>query len=323
MKTMDDEEVRSFAEREYPDDYSMQQHVYKEQCKAKRYMASAELADLKAFAEREYPDDYSMQQHVYKEQRKAKRYMASAEHVDLKAYAEREYPDDYSMQQHVYKEQRKGKRYMAAAEHADLKAFAEREYPDDYSMQQHVYKEQRKGKRYMVSLGASGKKPAAAREYPEDYPTQPHAHEDELTAEPSLPAGGTHAETEEPLPVGDRGAHDPEPDWVRTLLDSDAYAARSAAAGPRAPTHAQMSSLLRVLDRRGGRALETALARALGVPAYRTGGLLSAARAVLNVDGVEVLSTDDAASAQERTVRLDRALLAKQFRLDPQGSAAV
>jgi len=106
------------------------------------------------------------------------------------------------------------------------------------------------------------------------------------------------------------------PDWIRTLLDSPVYAAQFRTAGSRAPTQAQMVTLLSTLDQHGGRLSESVLASSLQVPAYRTGGMIAAARAVLNVDGAAILSADDASSAGDRTVRFDRRLLFRQFEID-------
>ena len=106
------------------------------------------------------------------------------------------------------------------------------------------------------------------------------------------------------------------PSWVRALLDGEVYATQRRAAGRRAPPDAQLEALLSALDRSGGRLPEAMLARALGIPASRTRTVLTAMRAVLNVDQVPILSVDDAGSAEERTVRLERELLVRQFELD-------
>ena len=112
------------------------------------------------------------------------------------------------------------------------------------------------------------------------------------------------------------GAAADTPPWIRALLDGEVYAAQRRAAGRRAPPDAQLEALLAALDRGGGRLPETMLARALGIPASRTRTVLTAMRAVLNVDQVPILSVDDAGSAEERTVRLERELLVRQFELD-------
>ena len=327
VESTEDETLRRAAAKEYPDDPSMQRDWYDEQIEAKRYMESVQDPQAKRFAVNEYPDDYSMQQYVYDEQLEAKRYMESATDGEARDFAAREHPNDHSMQQYVYEEQREAKRYLASVEDRELKGFAEREHPDDRSMQRYVYDEQSKAKRRMASIAASERKKAAVREYPEDYSMQQYVYENDLVTESFESAEDAPPEEQVPVLSDDPDADDPEgvpvPGWIRTLLDSAVYAVRSEAAGSRALTDAQMGRLLSALDRRDGRLLETSLSHALDVPAYRTGGLLAAARTVLNVDGVEILSVDDATSARERTVRLDRALLARQFRLGVNDSAPV
>lgn len=120
-----------------------------------------------------------------------------------------------------------------------------------------------------------------------------------------------------PVDAGaDNAAAADTPPWVRALLDGEVYAAQRQAADRRAPPDTQLEALLAALDRNGGRLPETMLARALGIPASRTRTVLAAMRAVLNVDQVPILSVDDSGSAEERTVRLERELLARQFELD-------
>ena len=119
-----------------------------------------------------------------------------------------------------------------------------------------------------------------------------------------------------PASAGTHAAGADAPTWVRALLDGEVYAAQRRAAGRRAPPDAQLEALLTALDRGGGRLPETMLARALGIPASRTRTVLAAMRTVLNVDQVPILSVDDAGTAEERTVRLERDLLARQFEID-------
>ena len=191
-------------------------------------------------------------------------------------------------------------------------------------MQRYTYDEQLKAKRYMASVADSKARDAAISEYPDDYSLQKYVYENQTSSkrhpersEEPRPASSTLVESanekEESAPRRDGDA---VPPWIRTLLDGEVYAARSRTAGSRALTTARMSALLVALDRRGGRLFEAALARELDVPAYRVRGLIAAARTVLNVDGVEILSADEATSAEERSVRLDRALLARQFGLE-------
>ena len=69
--------------------------------------------------------------------------------------------------------------------------------------------------------------------------------------------------------------------------------------------------MLSALDARGGKLTGPALAESLGVPLFRLGGIVSALRRVLNVDGYAVLSVDETSE----TIELNRDLLATQFGL--------
>ena len=72
-----------------------------------------------------------------------------------------------------------------------------------------------------------------------------------------------------------------------------------------------MRALISALAARGGRLSRTTLAQALQLPAFRTAGLVNAARRVLNVDQARVLSIDTAADE----VVLDVRLLRLQFEI--------
>src|ERR1700722_16394468 len=72
--------------------------------------------------------------------------------------------------------------------------------------------------------------------------------------------------------------------WMTALLASDTYLAQRRLAGRGAPTDEVVLSLLRALSPRGGRLSSTSLAQALSVPAVRIGGLVNAARRLLNLD---------------------------------------
>ena len=69
--------------------------------------------------------------------------------------------------------------------------------------------------------------------------------------------------------------------------------------------------MLAALDARGGKLTGPALAERLGVPLFRLGGIVSALRRILNVEGYDVLSVDDASE----TIQLNRDLLDTQFGL--------
>lgn len=97
------------------------------------------------------------------------------------------------------------------------------------------------------------------------------------------------------------------PAWLDALLASDAYAAQRRLAGRAAPADEVLKALLEALAARGGRMTRTGLAQALGVAAFRLGGLVSAARRVLNLDQAQVLRDEG------DDVVLDEALLCAQF----------
>ena len=134
-----EEEIRDFAKREYPNDYSMQQYVYENQTSAHRYMSSVADSEVKKIATREYPYDYSMQKYTYDNQFSAKRYMSSVADSEVKKIATREYPYDYSMQKYTYDNQFSAKQYITAMPTSNAKSRAQREYPNDYSMQKYTY----------------------------------------------------------------------------------------------------------------------------------------------------------------------------------------
>jgi hypothetical protein len=102
----------------------------------------------------------------------------------------------------------------------------------------------------------------------------------------------------------------PSPVWIDNLLASGVYDAQHRLSGRGAPTADQMHALLSALAVRGGRISRIALAQALSVPTFRIGGLVNAARRVLNVDQTQVLVIDG------DDVVLNQALLRTQFALD-------
>ena len=104
-----------------------------------------------------------------------------------------------------------------------------------------------------------------------------------------------------------------DPAWVASLFLSSAYAAQRRLAGRGAPSDDQVRDLLIALAARGGRTSRTGLAQALGQPAMRIGGLVSAARRLLNLDQAQVLATDG------EDVVFDERLLGAQFELGSGG----
>src|SRR5690606_23700354 len=76
--------------------------------------------------------------------------------------------------------------------------------------------------------------------------------------------------------------------WIDAPLASDRLAAqRSKAARTHLPDD-RLSEILAALDERGGKLTRAALAKKLGVPPLRVGGIVSALRRVLNVEGYAV-----------------------------------
>jgi hypothetical protein len=103
-------------------------------------------------------------------------------------------------------------------------------------------------------------------------------------------------------------------DWIADLFASPTYAAQKRLAGRGAPKDEDVRRLLAALEARGGRVGQTALAQALGVPAFRVGTVVNAARRVLNVDQTPVLRLEPG----QGTVTLDGELMRVQFEL-PRG----
>ena len=103
-------------------------------------------------------------------------------------------------------------------------------------------------------------------------------------------------------------------DWITDLFASATYAAQKRLAARGAPRDEEVRRLLAALDARGGRLSQTALAQALGVPVFRVGTVVIAARRVLNVDQTPVLRLEPG----HGTVTLDGELLRVQFEL-PRG----
>ncbi|QDU41270.1 PglZ domain protein [Maioricimonas rarisocia] len=101
------------------------------------------------------------------------------------------------------------------------------------------------------------------------------------------------------------------PHWISALLNSPVYASQKELGGRKPVDDQQLTRLLTSLDRRGGKLTSPALARELGCSLMRLRGLLAKVTQVLNIDGYQVISRDDASD----TIALDRPLLLKQFDL--------
>lgn len=102
------------------------------------------------------------------------------------------------------------------------------------------------------------------------------------------------------------------PALVDALLASDIYQQRRDSRAPL--TDDRVASLLSTLLGGGGRATLDSLAAQAGIPAHRIGGIVTALRKLLQVEGYPVLVMDP----DGQTVKLDVALLVEQFGLEPE-----
>ena len=114
-------------------------------------------------------------------------------------------------------------------------------------------------------------------------------------------------DSQQVAPVGARGRVEARLTWLDMLLASETYAAQRRLAGRVAPADDRIRSLLTALAARGGRMTRAGLSQALEMPTFRLGGVVSAARRVLNVDQAQVLRDDG------DDIVLDEALLRAQF----------
>jgi PglZ domain len=103
----------------------------------------------------------------------------------------------------------------------------------------------------------------------------------------------------------------PTPAWIQSLLASPVFEEQKRLGGRTVPQEKVITDLLKAIDARNGKITMAALARALQLAPLRMPGFLSTCQRLLNVDGYDVLSRDDASE----TVQLDKALLLKQFDL--------
>ena len=116
-------------------------------------------------------------------------------------------------------------------------------------------------------------------------------------------------------------ARRPAEHWIDRLFETELFAAQRRQAARTALPDERIRDVLAALDARGGKLTGPALAERLGVPLFRLGGIVSALRRILNVDGYDVLSVDDASE----TIALNCELLDTQFGLtgdERQGSAS-
>ena len=99
--------------------------------------------------------------------------------------------------------------------------------------------------------------------------------------QPELFAAAPAAEVREGAPMRCLG-------WLR-FFASDTYAAQRRLAGRGAASRDQVRSLLCALARSWRQTVADGLAQALSMPVLRIGGLVSAARRLLNLDQAQVL----------------------------------
>jgi hypothetical protein len=102
-----------------------------------------------------------------------------------------------------------------------------------------------------------------------------------------------------------------EPDWIDRLMTSELMALQRQRASRVALPEERIRVILAALDDRGGKLTRPALAKRIGVPPMRLGGMISALRRLLNIEGYPVLSVDE----QSDTVELNIKQLFTQFGL--------
>lgn len=132
------------------------------------------------------------------------------------------------------------------------------------------------------------------------------------------PAGQSGLFGENELPVPTAAPTSTGTDWLNVLFGSAVYASQRQLAARVALPDEQMRRLLAALDERGGKLSRAALAQRMGVADLRLGGMLSAARRMLNVDQAAVLTVDEAAGM----VEVNLLLLQQQFRLSSSPAGA-
>ncbi len=100
------------------------------------------------------------------------------------------------------------------------------------------------------------------------------------------------------------------PAWIQQLVSQPVFQRATQHAGRHPPSDAVLALLLAELDAAQGRQMPlTLVAKALGYPEVRIGGLIAQASRILNLDGYQVL----ALTVDRGYVRLDRDLAMRQF----------
>ncbi|WP_445151344.1 BREX-2 system phosphatase PglZ [Baekduia sp. Peel2402] len=95
------------------------------------------------------------------------------------------------------------------------------------------------------------------------------------------------------------------PDWIDALLRSALLAEQRRRNARTGVDDARLRTVLEVLER-AGKLTKAALVQSAGLPVARADGVLAVIRAILNVEGVQVLTVDQAADAVELNVDLLR-----------------
>jgi hypothetical protein len=104
----------------------------------------------------------------------------------------------------------------------------------------------------------------------------------------------------------------PAAEWIVRLLHSSVFTAQRQMAGRRVPSVKDVEAFLKALEQHRYRITRRALAEVLGQPDALIPRMLVGLQRLLNVDGYQIISVDEASS----TIELDRQLLNKQFQLD-------
>lgn len=115
-------EIREFAKKQFPNDYTMQKYVFENQYQAYQFMNKVADQEVKGIAEKQFPEDYTMQEYVYQSQVKSKAYMSQVTDLDVKKIAQNQFPDDYTMQEYVYKNQLLAKQEMTGIDERIIKS---------------------------------------------------------------------------------------------------------------------------------------------------------------------------------------------------------
>lgn len=101
------------------------------------------------------------------------------------------------------------------------------------------------------------------------------------------------------------------PAWLDQLFTSAVLAEQKKLGGRAVPQDETVRKMLGALAEQGGKLTSAALARRMGLPAYRLASLLAAIQRVVNVEGYPILTRDELSD----TIELNRELLCRQFEL--------